>query len=197
MDYVSCANSITSTHSIESLFFIFPMTPPVTKSSYSKTPSDRLANIKVLVADDDRRIAMIIRQVLESLGFRNIHVANDGEKALQILASKSVDMMITDWQMSPMDGISLVKYIRTSEDSPNRFIPIIMMTGNAEREHVETARDIGVTEFVVKPFSAKTLCDRIVLLIENPRSFIMTKRFIGPDRRRRHAAPPDGQEKRH
>lgn len=170
---------------------------PAPKQPAKVVANTCLANIKVLVADDDRRIAHIIRQVLESLGFKHIHIARDGEKALQILQNEPVDMIITDWQMAPMDGMSLVKYLRTAEDSPNRFMPIIMLTGNAEREHVEMARDIGVTEFVVKPFSAKTLCDRIVLLIDNPRSFIMSKKFVGPDRRRRQLLPPDGNEKRH
>lgn len=155
-----------------------------------------IADIRVLIADDDRRIALIVRQVLDSLGFKDIRTAKDGESALAILAHDRVDMLITDWYMAPMDGVSLIKFLRTSDVSPNRFIPIIMMTGNAEREHVEVARDIGVTEFVVKPFSAKTLCDRIMLLIDNPRSFIISKRFVGPDRRRRTVVPPDGKEKR-
>lgn len=155
-----------------------------------------IADIRVLIADDDRRIALIVRQVLESLGFKEISTAKDGESALALLNSDRVDMLITDWQMTPMDGISLIKHLRTSDNSPNRFMPIIMMTGNAEREHVEAARDAGVTEFVVKPFSAKTLCDRILLLIDNPRSFIRSKRFTGPDRRRRSTTAPDGIERR-
>lgn len=155
-----------------------------------------LSQIGVLVADEDRRIATIVRNVLESLGFSIIHLASNGEHAMQLLKTEKIDMIITDWQMSPMDGITLAKYLRTMEDSPNRFIPIIMLTGNADRVHVETARDVGVTEFVVKPFSAKTLCDRIQMLIENPRSFILSKTFTGPDRRRRSSAPPDGTEKR-
>lgn len=161
-----------------------------------KNLSSCLANVKVLIADDDKRIAFIVRQVLESLGFRDIAIVADGQKALQHLNTDRVDLLITDWKMSPMDGLSLIKYVRTSEDSPNRFLPIIMMTGNAEREHVMLARDAGVTEFVVKPFSARTLCDKIILLIENPRSFIVSKKFVGPDRRRRSLVPPDGIEKR-
>ena len=164
--------------------------------SPTKEVSSRLSLIGVLIADSDRRIAMIVRKVLESLGFSNIHMARDGSQAVDMLRNEKIDMVITDWQMSPMDGITLVKYLRTMYDSPNRFIPIIMLTGNAERDHVEVARDVGVTEFVVKPFSAKTLCDRIIMLIENPRSFIMSRSFIGPDRRRRSANPPDGTEKR-
>jgi two-component system, chemotaxis family, chemotaxis protein CheY len=171
------------------------MTPLGAKSS-AKDHAARLAQIGVLIADEDRRIALIVRSVLESLGFYIIHLVPDGQQALEKLRAEKIDMVITDWQMSPMNGISLVKYLRTAEDSPNRFIPIIMLTGNADRHHVEAARDIGVTEFVVKPFSARTLCDRIVLLIDNPRSFIMSGRFTGPDRRRRSGTPPDGREKR-
>jgi two-component system chemotaxis response regulator CheY len=170
------------------------MNPP--NKSLPKDVSSRLAQVKVLIADDDRRIAVIVKEVLESLGFSIIHVARDGTQALQILQSQKIDMVITDWQMEPMDGINLVKYLRTSQDSPNRFIPIIMLTGNADRSQVEVARDVGVTEFVVKPFSAKTLCNRIALLIENPRSFILSKKFVGPDRRRRAMLPTDGNEKR-
>ncbi len=162
----------------------------------NKDLSAHLAKVHVLIADDDRRIALIVRQVLESLGFKEIVVACDGSQALKFLQTNKIDMVITDWQMSPMDGINLVKFLRTSDVSPNRFMPIIMLTGNAEREHVEKARDIGVTEFVVKPFSAKTLCSRIALLIDNPRSFIFSKQFVGPDRRRRSILPPDGTEKR-
>jgi len=158
--------------------------------------SSRLATIGVLIADDDRRISIIIRKVLESLGFKNIFLANDGSKALDIIKTQRIDMLITDWHMSPMDGISLVKYLRRSDDSPNRFLPIIMLTGNVEREHVETARDNGITEFVIKPFSAKTLCDRITLLIDSPRGFVINKNFVGPDRRRRSILPPDEIEKR-
>jgi PleD family two-component response regulator len=170
------------------------MKPPA--KSLPKDISARITKVSVLIADDDRRIALIVRNVLESLGFANIHTARDGSQALQMLQTEKIDMVITDWQMSPMDGISLVKFLRTQDASPNRFMPIIMLTGNAEREHVESARDVGVTEFVVKPFSARTLCDRIAVLIENPRSFIMSKHFIGPDRRRRSLLPPDGTEKR-
>lgn len=166
------------------------------KSLPKETAAACLAQIGVLIADDDRRIALVVRKLLKSLGFSAIHVARDGKQALKLLESERIDMIITDWQMSPMDGISLVKHLRTARNSPNRFLPIIMLTGNAERSHVETARDVGITEFVTKPFSAKTLCDRIMLLIDHPRSFIMSGQFTGPDRRRNKAQAPDGKEKR-
>ena len=157
---------------------------------------EKLGEIKVLIADDDHRIASIVREILENLGFKSVYFVKNGEEALRIMRTDRIDILITDWRMSPLDGISLVKYIRTSEDSPNRFMPIIMLTANVEREHVEMARDNGVTEFAIKPFSAKTLCDRISLLIDHPRAFIMSRKFTGPDRRRRNIYPPDSLEKR-
>jgi two-component system chemotaxis response regulator CheY len=162
----------------------------------SPTPKEALAQVYVVIADDDRRIALIVREVLESLGFVHIHMATDGNQAVELIRKEKADLLITDWQMSPMDGISLVKYLRTSNESPNRFLPIIMMTGQVEREHVETARDSGITEFVIKPFSAKTLSNRIVALIENPRGFIISNAFTGPDRRRRNAPPPENLDRR-
>lgn len=168
----------------------------LSKKTSLKKAFGNLAKVGVLIADGDRRIAMVVREVLESLGFSAIHLAHDGTEAIKIMNSERIDMLITDWRMAPMDGISLVKYLRTDKDSPNRFVPIIMLTGYVGKEHVEIARDVGVTEFVVKPFSAKTLCDRIVLLIDNPRGFVMNKNFVGPDRRRRQVLPPDKMEKR-
>jgi len=168
----------------------------LSKKTSLKKAFGNLAKVGVLIADGDRRIAMVVREVLESLGFAAIHLAHDGGEAIQIMNKERIDMLITDWRMAPMDGISLVKYLRTDKDSPNRFVPIIMLTGYVGKEHVEIARDVGVTEFVVKPFSAKTLCDRIVLLIDNPRGFVMNKNFVGPDRRRRQVLPPDKMEKR-
>jgi len=162
----------------------------------NKKAVENLAKIAVLIVDSDKRISNIIREVLESLGFQKILQAADGASALHIMSTEKIDMLITDWRMSPMDGISLVKYLRTAETSPNRFIPVIMLTANVERDQVEMARDVGVTEFVIKPFSAKTLCSRIVALIDNPRSFVMNRNFTGPDRRRRAAVPPDHVEKR-
>ncbi len=156
----------------------------------------RLAKVSVLIADADNRIAALLRRVLLSLGFGTIHMARDGSEAIRILHSQQVDLLITDWEMEPMNGISLLNYVRGAADSPNPRLPIIMLTGKAQKTHVETARDAGMTEFVVKPFSVRTLCDRIILVVEHPRSFILSKNYVGPDRRRRREMPVHGKEHR-
>lgn len=156
----------------------------------------KMGTIHILVADADYRILNIVRKVLKSFGFEHIHSAKDGSTAITMLRELSIDLLITEWPMEPMTGIDLVQFIRTSSDSPQRDLPIIMLTGNADQKHVLYARDIGVTEFLVKPFTAKTLSHRIIQVIDNPRSFINAPNYVGPDRRRREPLPPGGQERR-
>lgn len=145
----------------------------------------RLSNVNVLLVDADERMVSLLRKVLTSLGFGAIYTAKNGHDAVQQLHAKSIDLVITDWDMRPVNGIEFTQFIRCNRLSPNRQIPIIMLTGKAKREHVEEARDQGVTEFLVKPFTVRALCDRILLVIETPRSFILNSTYTGPDRRRR------------
>ena len=153
---------------------------------------DRLRQIEVLVADPDPRISRLVRHVLESFGFRNIHMVKNGSEALELLRHKPIDLVITEWPMEPVDGINFVQFVRQDSNLANRDVPIIMLTGKAELSDVHQARDSGVTEYVVKPFNATTLSNRIIQVIDNPRSFIISKNFVGPDRRRR--TPTDDTE---
>ncbi len=146
--------------------------------------TSHLRDISVLLIDQDRHLSILIKRVLRSLGFNTVYVAIDGSSALALMKKKSIDLVITDWDMQPMSGIDFIRHIRNHVDSPNPFVPIIMLTGYARRLHVETARDTGITEFVAKPFTAKTLCQRIVLIIDRPRNFVISHLYKGPDRRR-------------
>ena len=150
---------------------------------------ERLGNVHVLVADHDARIARLVKHVLENFGFKHIHVAKDGSEAISVLNAQPVDLVITEWPMEPVNGLDLVKYIRTSPESKRKDLAVIMLTGKAEQVDVEMARDSGVTEYLVKPFTAKTLSHRIIQVIDNPRSFIMTGGYTGPDRRRQEPLP--------
>jgi len=156
----------------------------------------RLAKVEVLIADPDTEVSRLVRDVLRYAGFQQITIVKDGREAIAKLKSNEVDLLITDWQMEQLNGIELIRYLRTNPDSPNPYLPIIMLTGKAERMDVESARDAGVTEFLVKPFTAKGLFERLVMVIENPRSFIISSRYMGPDRRRRTDIPPTGSDRR-
>lgn len=156
-----------------------------------------LQKVTVLVLDPDARISNIIKHVLLNLGFGTIEIVHSREEAIDKVKEVSVDFIIADVDVKPVEGEqSFIEFVRTSPESPNPYVPIIMLTGHTDQQEVEMARDLGISEFAAKPFTAKSLCDRIVRIIENPRSFIITKRYSGPDRRRRAGAPPGTADRR-
>lgn len=144
-----------------------------------------LDHIIVLIADDMKPMLELTKNVLQTFGFKHIHLAENGEEAFDLTCKHNPDFIITDWLMEPMDGIEFIKKVRTSEASPNPFVPVIMMTGFSSKLRVESARDNGITEFLVKPFTAKDLYARVFQIIEKPRQFVSTEEFFGPDRRRK------------
>lgn len=140
---------------------------------------------RVLIVDDMQPMLSLVQSLLKIFGFSDIYTAHQADEAFRIFCHVNPDVVVTDWLMEPYDGLELIRKIRTDPKSPNRFVPVIMMTGYSHRIRVEQARDCGVTEFLVKPFAAKDLYKRIEQLIERPRKFVEVDRFFGPDRRRR------------
>lgn len=122
--------------------------------------------------------------LLSGFGVRNIEEAEDGAIALELFEQCQPDLVITDWMMPVFDGLELTRAIRSTDTSPSPYTAIIMMSGFCERSRVMKARDAGVTEFLAKPMSARGLYERIDNCIVNPRQFIRTQTFFGPDRRR-------------
>lgn len=120
-------------------------------------PAD--TNMTVLVVDDFATMRRIISNVLKQLGFENILEAEDGTKALQVLETEKVDFVITDWNMPQMSGLDLLKAIRASEDKKD--IPVLMVTAEAMQENIMKAAQAGVNNYIIKPFDAKTLSDKI------------------------------------
>jgi DNA-binding response OmpR family regulator len=106
------------------------------------------------------------------------------------------DLILVDWVMAPIDGIEFVRMVRMAKDSFNPYVPIIMLTGYTEVRRVEEARDVGVNEFLAKPISAKSLYMRIAKIIREPRPFVRTKTYFGPDRRRLVTREYKGKERR-
>lgn len=159
--------------------------------------SSLLHKVTVLVYDPDPPIAGIVRHVLSQLGFGRILVTSDREEALDFFLENPIDFIITDHDTNPVrDGLPLITFIRTSPDSVQRTVPIIMLSGHTAEDEIIQARDAGITEFAAKPFTAKSLTDRIIRVIENPRSFIITKRYSGPDRRHREGEEEQAAQRR-
>ena len=154
-----------------------------------------LGRVNFLVVEDNAFMRLIIMNLLKALGVGEVRTATNGADGLEELQDYPADIVIVDWEMQPVNGIEFVKAVRTSDYSPNPFLPIIMLTAHSEMHCIIEARDAGVNEFVVKPISANSLFGRIETVIERPRPFVRIKGFFGPDRRR-HVSGFAGEERR-
>lgn len=152
--------------------------------------------LSVLVVEDNLPMTELIKSLLLVFGVGQVYCAKNGKDGFDSYIQHGQDLIITDWMMREMDGISLARLIRSSPRSKNQFVPIVMMTGFSEKRRVIQARDAGVTEFLVKPFSAKDMYRRIEEVIEHPRQFVRSDDFFGPDRRRRRDPSYQGPMRR-
>lgn len=144
-----------------------------------------LESIRILVVEDNSFARRIVMEILKHLGASNVIIAKDGEEAWLEIKKEMPDIVLLDWEMGPVDGLNFLNRVRHDPACPNAYLPIIMVTGYADRWHVFAARDAGVNEYVIKPLSAKALLDRIQAVIERPRRFVRIGKFFGPDRRRK------------
>lgn len=126
----------------------------------------------------------IVIAILKGSGIRNVREARDGAEGLDVLRQFPADIVMTDFNMSPIDGVEFTQMVRNATDSPNPYLPVIMITGHSERSRVIEARDAGVNEFVVKPLTARALLSRMDSVIMRPRPFVRCRTYFGPDRRR-------------
>jgi CheY-like chemotaxis protein len=156
----------------------------------------RFDRLKVLVVDDNVHMRKLVHTILQSFGVAQIHEAENGQRGWALLRECNPDVIVMDWVMDEMDGIELMRMIRTNPAAPNPFVPVIMLTGHTSMEHVMQARDAGVNEFIAKPVSVKTLMSRLVSVIEHPRPYVRTEGYFGPCRRRRGADEYRGPERR-
>lgn len=114
--------------------------------------------MKFLVVDDSSTMRRIICNTLKKIGYEDIIQAEDGKDALKQLGEHNVDLLITDWNMPNMDGLTLVQEVRSG---PNKTLPILMVTTNAAKEDVIQALKAGVNNYVVKPMTPETLEEKI------------------------------------
>ena len=155
-----------------------------------------LSQQSVMIVDDNRHMRALLCSIFRALGIKNLKEVGDGETALMEVEAFEPTLVVTDWHMEPMDGISLVKNIRHSASSSVKYVPIIMLTGHSDLHRVQEARDCGVHEFMAKPVSAKDLLKRLEAIIGQPRPFIENDSYFGPDRRRKNQGPPHGSKER-
>ena len=121
-------------------------------------------NMKILIVDDFSTMRRIIKNLLRDLGLNNTHEADDGNTALPMLKNGDFDFVVTDWNMPGMQGIDLLKAICADESL--RHLPVLMVTAEAKREQIIEAAQAGVNGYIVKPFTAATLKEKLDKIFE-------------------------------
>lgn len=122
-------------------------------------------DMKFLVVDDYSTMRRIVKNLLHDLGYANVTEADDGTTALPLLQNGSFDFLITDWNMPGMAGLDLLKAVRASEKL--KKMPVLMLTAEAKREQIVEAAQAGVNGYVIKPFTAGTLKEKIDKILES------------------------------
>ena len=120
-------------------------------------------NMKILVVDDMKSMVKIIESLLRQLGFKNIDEASDGTKALEKLRAEKFDILLSDWNMQPMSGFDLLKAVRA--DAMLKTLPVILITAESKVENIVAAKQAGVNNYIVKPFNAVTLKEKLVAVL--------------------------------
>ena len=155
-----------------------------------------LTALDVLVADDSPQMRRLLVAMLNAIGIINVRTAEDGREAFESIKQRRPDILITDADMGHVGGMELVRSVRRYQDQAGPYLPIIMVTGHTERSWVEGARDAGVDDFLAKPISAGSLYSRVSEVILNPRPFVRSNDYVGPDRRRRELPSYEGPKRR-
>ncbi len=139
---------------------------------------------EVLVVDDSRHVRHLLRDSLGALGVRIVHEAEDGAEACRMLESGvAPDMVISDIMMTPLNGLDLLRVIRSGETATHPFIPVILVSGYSGLKNVRDAADLGANGFIRKPFTANEIAEKVRIALLRPPMFVRTRTYFGPDRR--------------
>jgi len=153
------------------------------------------SSLRILIVDPDSFYRSILRSVFWGFGATTILEAGTAEEALDIFRNHDIDLMTTEWALVDTPADAMIRTIRRST-TRNFMLPIFVVTAETTRRNVFDARDAGANEVLAKPISAKIVFDRIYDVINNPRVFVRTSGYLGPDRRRFRSTTYDGPERR-
>ena len=157
------------------------------------TQSYDLSDISALVVDDSPFMRELISSMLNNLGVGRVSEAASGQDAIDSInkvlskgrSNRHYDVVFSDWLMERMNGLQFLRWVRSHPNPDIKFMPFIMVSAYSTLDWVIMARDAGVSEFLTKPVSVKSMVMRLTSIIEHPRSFINSKVYFGPDRRRK------------
>jgi len=173
----------------------------VRQTTAKKQGQAEIGGASILVVEDNDSARRMISDLLRAIGFDRLLQARSSEAALALIEGHNPDILLLDWGLPGMSGLDLVHQLRRAavvEDArfPNPKMPVIMLTARQRSMDVTEARNAGVDEFVIKPFSTTSLLRALQAVLLNPRPFIMAAGYVGPCRRRRADAAYDGPLRR-
>lgn len=152
----------------------------------------------VLLVEDNAQVRRLLGAVLRAIGIGRVVSAANGSEAIRILRQQATaardgtdgedgatrfDVVISDWKMHPGDGVALLRWIRRHRESPNRFVPFLMLSAYVDPDRVRLARDLGASAYIAKPFTADTVARYVSIALTDARRFVEIGDYFGPDRR--------------
>ena len=155
--------------------------------------SSGLDRVVILIVDESLKTRALLGSILSSLGVGTVLRAPNGGNALELIQEmrrrpervgvSGIDLIISEWDMASVDGATLLRWIRHHRESPDRFLPFIVMSATPSEGRVKAARDLGANQFIARPFTVNSLCDHIDSLVRDDRRYVKTGEYFGPDRR--------------
>lgn len=136
--------------------------------------------LKVLIVDDSRTARLIVKEVLDAISVHQVAMAEDGADAMARLRTFPADIVICDLHMAPLDGIEFTRLLRSAEDSPNPYLPVLMLTADATERQLKNAFGAGVNDFMSKPVEMAALRRKLHALFSSPLVFVRDGRYLKP-----------------
>src|ERR1700744_6076063 len=153
-------------------------------------------DLVILIADANPYMSMLLHSMLRAFGANKVLEARDTSTVLQTLENRRIDLFMCDVRLPKDGGMSLVKVIRNMVSNENRTMPILLMTSDTSESTIKGARDVGANMVIAKPMSPKALYERLAWIAFNPRPFVDTATYFGPDRRFKIEGYPNGVGRR-
>jgi CheY-like chemotaxis protein len=161
-----------------------------------KNPTVNLRDLVILVADPNAYARRITNGILRGFGANKVLEVEQALSLFQVLSGQKIDILLCDTRLPPHGGLMLTRTIRRNANNENRTIPILLMSSDTGESTIKNARDAGANIVVAKPMSPKSLYDRLAWIAFNPRPFIDTATYFGPDRRFKIEGYPGGVGRR-
>ena len=155
-----------------------------TSAMADKSIEKMIQGLNILIVDNNSYMRRLTRTMLMNLGAKSVIEAGDGLAALEAIRTCDPDIMLLDWDMPVLNGMEVMRIVRSPGVFPRPNLPIIMLTTRAQRRYVVEALRAGAHEFLLKPTSPKALCDRLMSIVINPRPMVKLGEFYVPQPRR-------------